>query len=244
MSEIINEPAETIVEVDSKPIEKPTILHCIFRIVFGIAFLLGVIFGVAGTLNWQSGWIYFSANVIFLIASVPVMYIYNPEMLKRKFPKDTKRFDKIFLAVYIPIFYSEIIIAALGERFDVSGEFSLITVIAASVFYTIAFTLWLWAVAKNNNFEMTVRIQHDRGHKVCSSGPYKFVRHPAYTAGVIMFVATPIALSSLWALIPAGVLVIALLIRTKLEDDMLINELDGYKEFTEVTKYRIIPFVW
>ncbi|MCD4657389.1 MAG: isoprenylcysteine carboxylmethyltransferase family protein [Planctomycetes bacterium] len=222
----------------------PSLMLCYLRIILGIAFLFALLFACAGTLNWLSGWFFFGISSLGIFASVPLMYKYNPQMLTRKFPKDTKTFDKIFLVIYVPLFYSEMIIGGLDERYDLSGDFILPLIIAGTVVYGVAFVLWLWSVATNKNFEITVRIQKDRGHTVCETGPYGFVRHPAYVAGILMFVSTPFALSTLWGLIPGGVLVIALIIRTVLEDRMLRKELKGYEEFTNKTKFRLIPKIW
>ncbi len=224
--------------------KKPSLVLCYFRVIFGIGFLFILLFGCAGTVDWISGWFYFGINSLCIFASVPLMYKYNPGMLTRKFPKDTKTFDKIFMAIYVPVFYSEIVMGALDERYDLSGDFALPLIIAGTLVYGLAFAIWLWSIIANKNFELTVRIQKDRGHAVCETGPYRFVRHPAYVAGILMFISTPLALSTWWGFIPGGVLVIALIIRTALEDGMLRKELEGYEEFTNKTKFRLIPKIW
>jgi protein-S-isoprenylcysteine O-methyltransferase Ste14 len=116
--------------------------------------------------------------------------------------------------------------------------------IVGSAVYIIAFFFWLWSTSVNRNFEMTVRLQKDRDHKVCTSGPYRIVRHPAYVAGILMFASVPLALSSYWCIIPGFILVIALIIRTSLEDKFLHRELEGYEEFAKTTKYRLLPLIW
>ena len=89
-----------------------------------------------------------------------------------------------------------------------------------------------------------VRIQVDRNHKVASGGPYKFIRHPGYSGFILNTLGVALILGSVWALIPAFVTVILFIIRTKLEDQVLFNELDGYKEFSKKTRYRLIPGIW
>ncbi len=91
---------------------------------------------------------------------------------------------------------------------------------------------------------MSVRIQTERGHQVVDTGPYAFVRHPFYVASFPLFVGMPLALGSYWALIPAAVTGIALVMRTALEDRTLQNELPGYKEYASRVRYRLIPGVW
>ena len=89
-----------------------------------------------------------------------------------------------------------------------------------------------------------VRLQTDRNHRVATSGPYKFVRHPGYVGYIIMSFATPLALGSLWTLSFSVITTILFIIRTYLEDKTLQKELKGYVEYPELVKYRLIPFVW
>ena len=89
-----------------------------------------------------------------------------------------------------------------------------------------------------------VRIQKDREHTVVTSGPYRFVRHPGYAGAVLSYVAVPVMLSTLWAFIPAALLIVALVIRTALEDRTLRDELAGYAEYTQKVCYRLVPGIW
>ena len=89
-----------------------------------------------------------------------------------------------------------------------------------------------------------MRIQHDRGHEVIQTGPYKYVRHPGYIGGILMAISTALVLGSLWALIPAGIVAILLIIRTYLEDITLQKELPGYAEYAKNVRYRLLPLVW
>ncbi|MBE3086692.1 MAG: isoprenylcysteine carboxylmethyltransferase family protein, partial [Bacteroidetes bacterium] len=84
----------------------------------------------------------------------------------------------------------------------------------------------------------------DRSHQVATSGPYKYVRHPGYVGFIVLNLATPLILGSIWALIPAAILSILFIIRTSLEDRTLRNELEGYKEYAQKVQYRLIPGIW
>ena len=97
----------------------------------------------------------------------------------------------------------------------------------------------------NTHFEKTVRIQHDRGHRVVDSGPYRIVRHPGYLGTIIGFVlATPLLLGSWWAFAPAVVAAAFLVVRTALEDRTLNKELDGYQTYTQNVRYHLLPGAW
>ena len=101
-----------------------------------------------------------------------------------------------------------------------------------------------WAEAVNKFFEPTVRIQKERGHRVIDTGPYAIVRHPGYVGGFFFFIGMAFCLGSLWAMIPAGLTSLALILRTQWEDQMLQAELTGYKEYTQRVRYKLIPGVW
>jgi protein-S-isoprenylcysteine O-methyltransferase Ste14 len=91
---------------------------------------------------------------------------------------------------------------------------------------------------------LLVRIQTERGHKVAISGPYKYIRHPGYIGFIVMVLAIPLSLGTLYALLMSGITTILFIIRTSLEDRTLKNELDGYLEYSNKVKYKLIPFIW
>ncbi len=101
-----------------------------------------------------------------------------------------------------------------------------------------------WAEAVNKFFEPSVRIQTDRGHRVIDTGPYAIIRHPGYAFSFALFLGIPLALGSLWGLIPAALICMMLVVRTVLEDRTLQNELPGYKQYAERVRYRLVPGVW
>ena len=96
-----------------------------------------------------------------------------------------------------------------------------------------------WAESVNKFFEPTVRIQTDRGHKVIDTGPYAIVRHPGYVSGFLLFLGMPLCLGSLWALIPAILLCLLLVVRTIWEDQTLREELAGYEEYAQRVRYQV-----
>jgi protein-S-isoprenylcysteine O-methyltransferase Ste14 len=89
-----------------------------------------------------------------------------------------------------------------------------------------------------------VEVQRERGHKVITSGPYQYVRHPMYVGVIILLYSIPVALGSLWTLIPASVLSFLFVIRTHFEDKTLHEELEGYQSYSTKVKYRLLPGIW
>jgi protein-S-isoprenylcysteine O-methyltransferase Ste14 len=100
------------------------------------------------------------------------------------------------------------------------------------------------AMRANQFFSSTVRIQHERGQHVINKGPYAIIRHPGYLGGSLFYLGTFFILDSIWVLLPVALTIIVLIIRTKLEDDTLQRELNGYKEYTRKVRYRLIPGIW
>ena len=96
----------------------------------------------------------------------------------------------------------------------------------------------------NPFFEKTVRIQTDRGHRVVDTGPYAYVRHPGYVGFLGWILAAPLLLASVWAIVPALISVVGLVIRTALEDRTLRAELPGYPEYAARVRFRLIPGMW
>jgi protein-S-isoprenylcysteine O-methyltransferase Ste14 len=107
-----------------------------------------------------------------------------------------------------------------------------------------AYGLAVWAMTANEYFSSVARIQKDRGQVVVEAGPYRLVRHPAYAGALLASLAVPVMLGTLWALAPAVINVAALFVRTELEDQLLRDELDGYRAYARKTRYRLIPGLW
>jgi protein-S-isoprenylcysteine O-methyltransferase Ste14 len=101
-----------------------------------------------------------------------------------------------------------------------------------------------WAMKENAFASDVVRIQEDRGHTVCTTGPYRHVRHPMYLGVILIMLFFPLSLGSLYAYIPASVIIILFVLRTSLEDRALQQELSGYLEYSRKVRYRLLPGIW
>jgi protein-S-isoprenylcysteine O-methyltransferase Ste14 len=114
----------------------------------------------------------------------------------------------------------------------------------AALVIAAGYGLAVWAMVENRFFSAVARIQKDRGHEVVTTGPYRIVRHPSYAGAILAYLAFPLMLDALWSLIPGVIMAGVLVVRTGLEDRMLIEELEGYQGYAEETRYRLIPGVW
>ena len=199
----------------------------------------------SGQITWWNAWAFTGGYIFLIFVMFIVMLKINPGLLNErgKKHKNTKSFDKIILFIYTILFLLLPITAGLDKRFNITKMNDIISIIAI-IFSIPIFSLALWALIVNNHFETTVRIQNDRGHKVCDTGPYKYVRHPSYLAAILGFIIIPFILGSLLSLIPNILMSILFIIRTQFEDNTLQRELHGYKEYTKKTKYKLIPSIW
>jgi len=112
------------------------------------------------------------------------------------------------------------------------------------ILISLGYAFGMWAFIENRFFSSTVRIQTDRGHVVCDSGPYRIVRHPGYAGNILPLLGIVLALGSVWTLIPAAVALIISVIRTALEDQTLQEELPGYRDYARRVHYRLIPGIY
>ena len=137
-----------------------------------------------------------------------------------------------------------VIVAGLDHRFGWTQAFTPGVTILGLLLVALGYAFATWALAENRFFSGVVRIQADRGHVVCDSGPYAIVRHPGYAGTLLALPGIVLALSSLWTIIPAGLAFIVAVVRTNLEDRTLQAELPGYRDYARRVRYRLIPGVY
>lgn len=217
------------------------------RIVVAAVFMLSqiVVLFCAGGINWLRGWIYAGVYCVLLAMVGVYLLRVNPEILNVRGERKsgTKTFDKVFSAIYTPMVYIMPAVAGLDFRFRWS--FMSFWFVGVGVpLEVLGYALFVWAMVENSYFEVTVRIQEERGHQVCMSGPYQYARHPGYAGAILFNVGTPLILGSWWAFMPCAAVIGALITRTVLEDRTLHRELEGYSEYASRVKHRIIPEIW
>jgi protein-S-isoprenylcysteine O-methyltransferase Ste14 len=203
---------------------------------------------VSGAWGWWQAWMYAILCILGFIISRMLAVRRNPDILKERsdsFGKeDAKPWDRILaptvaLGSVVPLF-----LIGLDKRFGWTNPFGVAVSIIALIVIALGYAAGSWALIENRFFSGVVRIQTDRGHHVISTGPYRIVRHPGYAASLWTFLATPILLDSLWALLPTFLLIAALILRTSLEDRTLQAELPGYTEYAKKTRFRLVPGIW
>jgi len=208
-----------------------------------------ILFVCGGELGWWQAWLY---AVLIMAAGIggrmwaeqrhPGL---TAERQNMESLQNAKAWDKVLAPLMaVSLVYPMVIVAGLDHRYHWSPGFPLWLIVTGFIVIALGYAFAAWAVAENRFFSTVVRIQTERGHRVCDSGPYRFVRHPGYAGNVLALFGIVLALSSLWTLIPAAVALIIAVIRTALEDRTLQEELPGYREYAERVRYRLFPGIF
>jgi len=200
-------------------------------------------------LCWWQGWLY---SAVIVVAGIgPRMWVEKKRpglMAERgKFGKaqNVKSWDKVLAPLMaVSISFPLVIVAGLDHHFGWSPVFPTWLNILGFILIVLGYTFAGWAFAENRFFSTVVRIQTDRGHLVCDSGPYRIVRHPGYAGNFLALPGIVLALGSVWTIIPMIVAMIITVIRTALEDKTLQEELSGYRDYVRRVRYRLIPGVF
>ncbi len=219
-------------------------IRLIFRFAFSLSLMGFLLFYIPENYVYWQGWIYFLSFIFLALFTMLIL----PAGLstERMSPgSNVKKWDYVFIALYTPLnFLIPFICAYDANKLNWSNVISPLANIVAAFFVVAATALTVWSTWSNQYFSSMVRIQKDRGQKVIQDGPYKIVRHPGYLGGVVLYAFLPLLLNSLLGYAGSLLLIIAFFIRTYLEDVTLQNELEGYMEYTQKVRNRLIPFVW
>lgn len=202
-----------------------------------------------GDYGWWHAWIYALLIVVAGIGGRIWGEQRHPGLLAvRQDPdniKGAQAWDKVLAPLMaLTLVFPPIIVAGLDHRYDWSPALPLWVNALGFILILIGYAFASWALAENAFFSSVVRIQTDRGHVLCDSGPYRIVRHPGYAGNVLALLGIVLALGSLWALIPVVTAWIIAAIRTALEDRFLLEELPGYPDYALRVRYRLIPWIY
>jgi protein-S-isoprenylcysteine O-methyltransferase Ste14 len=214
-------------------------------IVIMAAFCAGL-FWLAGDVGWAAGWGYLGLLVVGETVRTLLVVQKDPEIMRRRGEtgEGTQGWDKAMLGLFGLGYLAVILVGALDARHGWSQGASWMFW-AGTALYLFNVVTMTWTMRTNRHFEKTVRIQHDRDHAVVDSGPYRIVRHPGYAITIVGFIfSAPFLLMSWWALVPAAVASLFLVIRTALEDRFLQAGLQGYSAYASRVRYRLFPGLW
>jgi protein-S-isoprenylcysteine O-methyltransferase Ste14 len=204
-----------------------------------------LLFIPAGRLDWTWAWVLLGLYLALIAVNAVVLFRINPETIARRAEAEgQKGWDRVVGGLWAVAGLAGLVVAGLDVRFGWTAPLPLGLHLAGAAGYTLGFALFSWAMASNAFFSTVVRVQAERGHRVCTTGPYRLVRHPGYVGAILQSLVAPLLLGSLWAFIPGLLAAGLMVVRTALEDRTLRAELDGYAAYARSVRFRLIPGVW
>lgn len=206
-------------------------------------------FLISGRWNWWEAWVMLGLSLAATLISRGIVIVKHPDLAAERSQYSEKKgiqeWDRKLMpivAIYGPLLTW--IVAGLDKKLGGTAPLPLALELIAMLVVGLGYAFSSWALVANTFFAAVVRIQKERGHTVITDGPYRFVRHPGYSGSLVSSLAAPFAFGAIWALIPAGLTIFVLIIRTLLEDRFLQEELPGYREYAQKTRYRLLPGIW
>lgn len=218
------------------------LIKVLIRFVLVIILIGLILFLPAGSIKFWEAWVYM--GILFTPMIFVLIYLLkkDPELLERRMKiKEKEEPQKVFVKLSILVFFIAFIIPGFDYRFEWS-EVPFIVIIIADLFIFIGYLLF-FLVLKENTYASRI-IEVEKGQKVISTGPYAIIRHPMYVAVLTMYILSPLALGSYWAVLAILPLPVLIIFRIKSEEKILIDKLPGYSEYTQKVKYRLIPYIW
>lgn len=203
-------------------------------------------FVCAGRVDLPWAWVYVAVSALSLALGALYVLPRNPAAINERGRASVgqKPWDRVIVRVYAPLSLGVYVVAGLDARFGWTGPLPVWVQVLAAVALCLQNGLVYSAMANNPFLSQVVRVQLERGHRVASTGPYRWIRHPMYAALLVSWPAQALVFGSLWALVPGGLAAAVILVRTALEDLTLRAELPGYAEYARRVRWRVFPGIW
>ena len=217
-------------------------IQAIAKFLLGVVLVGVLLFLPAGTFSFFNGWLFMSVLFIPMFLAGIVMMFKNPALLKSRLDaKEKQKEQSLVIKLSGLMFLAGFIVAGLGVRFN---WYILPTpvVIVATVLFLIAYFIYAEVLRENTYLSRTIEVQENQ--KVIDTGLYGIVRHPMYSATLLLFLSMPIVLGSVYSFLIFLAYPFIIAKRIKAEEEFLEKELSGYSEYKKKVKYRLIPFIW
>lgn len=222
------------------------LVRYIFRETMGVAIMGVAMFWPAGRLDWWPAWTAMAVMLAWSAATAIVILRLHPALLADRLGprKGAKGWDVTLMSLLGVAQLARYALAGFDQRLGWTGAFPPGVQIAALGICILGNALVVWATAANAYFSQIVRLQPERSQAVATGGPYRYVRHPAYTGSILFELAVPVLLASWAALAVSGLTLVLFVLRTHLEDRALQTNLAGYPEYSRQVRYRLLPGLW
>ena len=218
------------------------------RTFFYLIYIGALLFVSARTFAWPAAWIYLALTAIVSIGGGLWLARHDPallaERLKPMIQRDQKPWDKLFMAMILVLWVGWIVLMGLDAgRFHWSRVPLIMQIAGVGLIGVGSYLVWL-TFRESSYAAPVVKIQKERGHRVVTTGPYAYVRHPMYAGALGFLLGAPLLLGSWWSLAGALLLVLAMAFRAVLEERALKAELQGYTDYAARVHYRLVPYLW
>lgn len=218
------------------------LIQACVKFVLGLVFIGILLFLPAGTFEYWNAWLFIALLFIPMFLVGIILWIKNPQLLEKRLKnKEKENTQKTVINVSVIVFTIGFIISGLDFRYGWS-QISIEFVIFGSIMLIISYGLYVEVMRENTYLSRIIEVQKEQ--KVIDTGLYRIVRHPMYFSTILLFLSFPIVLGSVFSFIIFLGFPFLLVKRIKNEEEVLEKELDGYKEYKQKVKYRLIPFIW
>ena len=218
------------------------LFNAVSKFVIGLLLVGTLIFLPAGTMNYSGGILFLLLLFIPVFLLGIILFVKAPDLLKSRLNgKETEKTQKGVVGFSALIFLAGFIVAGLDFRFCWSTVPKSVVIIA-SVLFLAAYGIYAEVMRENSYLSRTIEVRENQ--RVVDTGLYGIVRHPMYAATILLFLMIPLILGSWWSLLCFIVYPILIAVRIKNEEDVLSEQLEGYTEYKQKVKYRLLPFVW
>ena len=212
------------------------------KFLFGLVIVFLLLFVPAGRLDYYNGWLFIALLFIPMFVAGIIMFFKAPELLKRRLNgKEEESEQKMVILISGIVFLLSFITAGLNFRFG-WFEFPKSVITIASIIFLVSYAMYAEVLRENMYLSRTVEVSENQ--KVIDSGLYGIVRHPMYTSTIFLFLSIPLILNSIFSFAIMLVYPIIIIFRIKNEEKVLERDLNGYKEYKEKVKYKILPLIW
>ena len=217
-------------------------ISAILKFSLGVVLVGLLIFLPAGTFAFFNGWLFMGILFVPMFLAGLVMMAKNPKLLQSRLDaKEKQKEQDLVVKLSGLMFLAGFIVAGLGVRFD-WYTLPKPVVIASAIMFLIAYILYAEVLRENTYLSRTIEVQEDQ--KVIDTGLYGIVRHPMYSVTLLLFLSMPLVLGSVYSFVIFLAYPFIIAKRIKYEEKFLEKELNGYKEYKQKVKYRLIPFIW